>query len=115
MAVVRKNLEEVLSKPASVDRQKLESTTEADIRRHASEDGQDPDASLEGFSLAIQVKPIRQRLNMTQEEFAAALHVPLATLRNWEQGRVRPDPAARALLTIVNHNPKAAFAALAEY
>jgi hypothetical protein len=33
--------------------------------------------------------------------FARALRIPLATLRNWEQGRVRPDPAARSLLTIV--------------
>jgi transcriptional regulator with XRE-family HTH domain len=48
----------------------------------------------------------------TQEEFAKALRIPLPTLRNWEQGRVLPDPAARSLLTIVAKNPKAALKAL---
>jgi putative transcriptional regulator len=50
---------------------------------------------------------------MTQAGFARALRIPLATLRNWEQGRVLPDPAARSLLTLVARNPKAAFKALA--
>jgi putative transcriptional regulator len=50
---------------------------------------------------------------MTQEDFAKALRIPLATLRNWEQGRVGLDPAVRSLLTIVARNPEAAFAALA--
>ena len=56
---------------------------------------------------------LRKHLQMTQTEFASALRIPLATLRNWEQGRVLPDPAARALLTIVAKNPKAALEALA--
>jgi hypothetical protein len=38
---------------------------------------------------------------------------PRTFLRNWEQGRVLPDPAARSLLTIVARNPRAAFRALA--
>jgi putative transcriptional regulator len=50
---------------------------------------------------------------MTQSEFAKALRIPLSTLRNWEQGRVLPDPAARSLLTIVAKNPKIALKALA--
>jgi putative transcriptional regulator len=56
---------------------------------------------------------LQLRLGMTQHEFAKALRIPLSTLRNWEQGRVLPDPAARSLLTIVANNPKAAFKALA--
>ena len=46
-------------------------------------------------------------------EAAHYLRIPLATLRNWEQGRVLPDPAARSLLTIVARNPRAALRALA--
>ena len=56
---------------------------------------------------------LRKQLGMTQDEFARALRIPLSTLRNWEQGRVLPDPAARSLLTIVAKNPKAALKALA--
>jgi putative transcriptional regulator len=54
-----------------------------------------------------------QSLNMTQEEFAAALRLPVATVRNWEQGRFDPDPAARSLIAIVAANPRLALAALA--
>jgi hypothetical protein len=40
---------------------------------------------------------IRKRLGMSQRQFAAAIHVPLATLQNWEQGRTPMDPeCARA-------------------
>lgn len=49
---------------------------------------------------------------MTQEQFAAALHIPVATLRNWEQGRNAIDPAARSLLLIVARNPRAALKVL---
>ncbi len=50
---------------------------------------------------------------MTQVAFAEAIGVPVATLRNWEQGRVAPDPAARALLRILDREPEAALRALA--
>jgi putative transcriptional regulator len=50
---------------------------------------------------------------MTQSEFAKALRIPLSTLRNWEQGRVLPDPAARSLIAIVAKSPKVALKALA--
>jgi putative transcriptional regulator len=56
---------------------------------------------------------VRRRLGMTQEQFATALRIPVNTLRNWEQGRVKPDPAARSLMLIVYRNPEAALAALA--
>jgi putative transcriptional regulator len=50
---------------------------------------------------------------MTQERFAEAIRVPVATLRNWEQHRVEPDPAAKALLWILHREPEAALRALA--
>jgi putative transcriptional regulator len=95
-----------------IDRAKIDATTEADIRRHMREDDQE-EANLAGFAPMIPPQSLRKRLGMTQEEFAKALRIPLSTLRNWEQGRVLPDPAARSLLTIVAKNPKAALKALA--
>ena len=111
MAVVRKTLEQVRSSRPRVNRSRIAATTERDIRRHAMEDGQNPDGDLTVFEPAALPQEIRKRLGMTQEAFAAALHIPVSTLRNWEQGRVTPDPAARALLTIVARKPKAAFEA----
>jgi putative transcriptional regulator len=96
-----------------IDRAKIDATTEADIRRHMIEDGHDPATKLAGFAPVIPPQVLRKRLGLTQAEFARALRIPLSTLRNWEQGRVLPDPAARSLLTIVARNPRVAFKALA--
>jgi putative transcriptional regulator len=96
-----------------IDRAKIDATLEADIRRQMIEDGQDPDRNLSDFTPVVPPQVLRKHLGMTQAKFARALRIPLSTLRNWEQGRVLPDPAARSLLTIVARNPKAALKALA--
>jgi putative transcriptional regulator len=113
MAHVRRTMERFRRVKPRVNRAKIDATTEADIRRHMIEDGQDPAHSLVGFVPVIPPQILRKKLGMTQVEFARALRIPLSTLSNWEQGRVLPDPAARSLLTVVARNPKAAFKALA--
>ena len=113
MALVRRTLDHVRRVKLRIDRGKIDATTEADIRRHMIEDGQNPAGELAGFAPVIPPQVLRKHLAMTQAEFARALRIPLSTLRNWEQGRVLADPVARSLLTIVAHNPKAAFKALA--
>jgi putative transcriptional regulator len=57
-------------------------------------------------------KRIRWRLRMSQSEFAKAFHIPVGTLRDWEQHRREPDQAARAYLEVIARNPKAVIAAL---
>ena len=59
------------------------------------------------------VRPIRRMLGLTPAEFAAEIHVPVEMIREWEQGLGRPDPAAMALLRILDRAPKAALKALA--
>jgi len=44
-------------------------------------------------------------LELTQEEFAARYHIPLGTLRDWEQGRAEPDQPTRAYLTLIARDP----------
>jgi len=51
------------------------------------------------------VKVLRQRLGMTQAEFAGAFHLPITTLRDWEQHRSTPDAPARALLLAIERDP----------
>jgi putative transcriptional regulator len=113
MVLVRRTLDRIRRLRPKIDRAKLDATSEVDIRRHMIEDGQDPARNLAGFAPVIPPQVLRKRLGMTQAEFASALRIPLSTLRNWEQGRVLPDPAARSLLAIVAKNPKAALKALA--
>jgi putative transcriptional regulator len=49
---------------------------------------------------------------MSQREFANTLGIPVATLRNWEQNRVAMEPAAIALMRILEREPEAALWAL---
>ena len=57
-------------------------------------------------------KIIRRALGLSQEEFAAKFHIPIGTLRDWEQGRKDPDAAARAYLVVIGKNPVAVVEAL---
>lgn len=95
-----------------VDRAMLESTTEAQIRKQAIEDGEDPDIETGPALHVVPAGEVRRRLDLSQADFARAIHVPLKTVQNWEQGRTLPDPAARSLLTIVALAPVAALRAL---
>jgi putative transcriptional regulator len=54
-----------------------------------------------------QVKIIRRALKLTQEEFAAQFHIPIGTLRDWEQDRNAPDTAAQAYLRLIAKDPDA--------
>jgi putative transcriptional regulator len=73
----------------------------------------DPDAlprtpkQLARMRRVSRVKALRQRLGMTQEAFAEAFHLPVNTLRDWEQRRSVPDAPARALLLAIERDPKA--------
>jgi putative transcriptional regulator len=58
------------------------------------------------FDYAAHVKKIRARLNKSQDEFAQMIQVPVATVRNWEQGRRKPQGPALALLKLVGTLPK---------
>jgi len=111
--VARMTLDQIMATTPDIDRARLEATSEADIHRHMQEDGEDPDAPLRPEDWVPSAAAIRHGLGMTQDRFAATLGVPVATLRNWEQGRVAPDPAARALLRILEREPDAALRALA--
>jgi putative transcriptional regulator len=52
------------------------------------------------------VLEIRKHIGLSQEQFARLLGVSVATLRNWEQGRRKPDGAARVLLCVAAKHPQ---------
>ena len=80
----------------------------------------DPDArpmtpeQLRAARRVPRTKTLRRALALTQEEFAVRYHIPLGTLRDWEQGRCEPDQPARAYLAVIAHNPEGVKRALAE-
>jgi putative transcriptional regulator len=70
------------------------------------------DADLARMKRTPQVKITRRALGISQEDFAARYHIPVETLRDWEQGRVVPDQTARAYLTVIAREPDAVRRAL---
>ena len=58
------------------------------------------------------IKRTRERLHMSQAEFATMIGVSARTLQNWEQGRRTPEGPAQALLRVAAKNPEAVLEAL---
>jgi putative transcriptional regulator len=105
----------VTSKPGDArpqgktDWARLDAMTEEEVLAAARSD---PDAQpfapeqLAKMRRVSRVKVLRQRLGMTQAEFARAFHLPITTLRDWEQQRSVPDAPARALLLAIERDPE---------
>ena len=74
----------------------------------------DPKSYKMHIPAEINVRAVRGRLKLTQEEFSIRYGLTLARVRDWEQGRSFPDSAARAYLTVIEREPKAVARALAE-
>jgi len=64
-------------------------------------------------SIALEIRKIRLATGLSRAEFARRYALDVRALQDWEQGRRRPDRAARAYLTVIAHRPKAVEEALA--
>ena len=62
---------------------------------------------------AVDVKAVRAKVGMTQEQFAARFGFSTATLRHWERGDRSPHGPALVLLNVIEHNPQVVIEALA--
>jgi putative transcriptional regulator len=103
------------AKSVKTDWTRLDAMTDAQRHQAALSD---PDArpltedDFRRMKRTPRAKIIRRALGLSQEDFAARYHIPIGTLRDWEQGRVEPDQAARAYLTVIAHDPEAVRKAL---
>ena len=99
------------------DWKRLRSLSDEEILRAAQADPDNPpltEEQLARLEPVPDVKSIRTRLGLTQEEFANTYHLLLSTLRDWEQGRYQPDQAARTLLRVIARSPDMVKRVLAE-
>jgi putative transcriptional regulator len=55
----------------------------------------------------VDVRKVRTKMGLSQAQFATKFGFPPATLRNWEQGRSRPDAPTRVLLAVIAKHPEA--------
>jgi putative transcriptional regulator len=54
----------------------------------------------------VDVRKVRLKMGLSQAQFATKFGLPPATLRNWEQGRARPDAPTRVLLAVIARHPE---------
>jgi putative transcriptional regulator len=94
---------------ASLGKRLLQAAEEA---RAIARGEADPSTYKVHVPAEIAVKAIRQKLGMTQAEFSARYGFPLGTLRDWEQGKGKPDTSARVLLLVISKEPQAVERAL---
>lgn len=102
-------------KPPKTDWRAFDAMSEEARHRAAVSDADARPATAAQLARARRVpsvRALRARLNLTQEEFAARFHLPLGTVRDWEQGAHRPDKAAQVLLTVIARDPDAVARAL---
>ncbi|HEX3672862.1 MAG TPA: helix-turn-helix domain-containing protein [Rhizomicrobium sp.] len=95
--------EEVLEAPP------IRPMSEEEIEAAALSDPDNPPraaAELAKMKRVPRAKTLRRALRLTQEEFALRYHIPLGTLRDWEQGRSEPDQPARAYLAVIARDPE---------
>jgi putative transcriptional regulator len=102
-------------KPPKTDWRAFDAMSEEERHRAALSDPDCQPASEAQLARARRVptvRAVRKKLNLTQEEFAARFHLPLGTVRDWEQGAHIPDKAAQVLLTVIAKDPDAVARAL---
>lgn len=62
----------------------------------------------------IDVAAIRKRFGLSQAKFASRFGFSAAAVRDWEQGRRKPESAARAYLMVIDREPEAVERALTD-
>ena len=114
MGTVRSNRD---NRPTDkTDWEALRKLSEEEVERRALSDPDAKPLTEEDFrrlKRSPRVRIVRMALGMTQEEFARAYGIPVATLRDWEQGRREPDRASKTLLKLIERMPREVRAVLA--
>ena len=102
-------------RPPKTDWRAFDAMREEERHQAAVSDPDAPPATEAQLARARRVpsvRALRKKLGLSQAEFAARFHLPLGTVRDWEQGAHRPDRAAQVLLTVIARDPDAVARAL---
>nr|WP_294528956.1 helix-turn-helix domain-containing protein [uncultured Rhodopila sp.] len=82
-----------------------DSLTDGDIARQVEADTDAAPVLTAAETAAAIVRTVRKRLGISQSVFAARYHIPVGTLRDWEQARKHPDAPAMAYLRAIAGAP----------
>ena len=112
MAIVKVTPEIIARAIQQTDWAAQDAKTDADIAREVAAN---PDAApilTDAQTASAIARTVRQRLGLSQAAFAARYHVPVGTLRDWEQNRKQPDAPALAYLRVIAREPEIVAKAL---
>ena len=116
MTVVRRTLDPTKTPGLSREAvERLESLSAQEVEANALSDPDNPPATPAEFARGLfgrRVRLAREKLGLSQKEFSARFHVNLRRLQDWEQGRVAPDSAISAYLTVIEQEPETVRRAL---
>ena len=113
MAIVRRRIDLANMPPLTPEQcaelERLAAMTPEEIERNALDDPDNPpwtDEEFERAFIARDIRTLREKMALTQTQFAHRFHIKLARLRDWEQGRYKPDSALLAYLKIIAAEPE---------
>ncbi len=101
----------------ATDWRRLADMTEEEIEANALSDPDNPpltEEELRFLRRTVDVRGIRHRQNLTQQQFSQRYRIPLGTLRDWEQRAHIPDGAAKTLLRVIEKYPEVVLDVLAD-
>jgi putative transcriptional regulator len=107
--------DEPLGPEDKTDWARLMAMSEEEAHQNALDDPDNPPLTDEQLARMRRVpnpQEIRQRMGLTQREFARRFEIALGTLRDWEQGTRRPDSAAKSYLRVIEARPDVVLAVL---
>ena len=121
MSTVRRTRTEIRQRGGGrVDWARVRSATDEDIDKMIASDSETAPDMSRGRDWRRVLKPrvpdvqaIRQKLGLSQSEFAARFGFSMRTAQEWEQGRALPDRPARVLLRVIEKSPKTVERAVA--
>ena len=91
------------------DMARLDAMTPEEIEQNALDDPDNPPTTEEEFTRGLfgrRVRLARKALGLSQREFAEQFRINLRRLQDWEQGRVAPDSAMSAYVTLIEREPE---------
>lgn len=109
MPTVKRSSQQIREGRGRVDAAKLATQTEADIKRFAREDeSETADLGEPRYTPPwVDVRALRERLGVSQSEFARRYLLSVRTVQQWEQDQREPSEPARVLLYAIERDPGA--------
>lgn len=97
---------------------RIDAMTDEDIARQIAEDPdvapELTDEQWERAEIGTRLRRLRERLGLSQAQFGARYRIPAGSVRDWEQGRRKPEAAALAYLKVIEREPEAVERALSD-